>query len=548
MVWFSPVRRIRNVKRRVFRPIADYFWLSLDFVPPERPVIVSWIQSRISPPLPFSIAEFRQILERLAKDKYNKGLILEVQTALPFASTRSIMDHLMDFREQDREIITFATNYSLYTYWLASVGSQVTVQNQGTLMINGLYSNIIFMADFLKKYGFQLEKMAVSPYKSALDNLARNDITPEAKENRKALYISLLDQIIKDIARNRGLSEDYIQKAIDQAPLTPEEALDIKLIDRQVSAEELPRLFSKKSPKIRSYAQASKGTLIPPKPSMKKVVAIIPVQGIIIDGKSREIPKEIPMPLGEKQAGDHTIVPLIRKALTSSRIAAAILCIDSPGGSISASESIRLALQEFASKKPLVAYFNNVAASGGYYIAAPAHYIVAQPQTITGSIGVLSAKFNFQDFLEKNQLKTVEFKIGKRADWLQPTKPLTDEERLILRKLVFYHYDHFLDIVAEGRKLDREYLETNLAGGRIWTGAQALERKLVDQIGNMQTALNKAKKLAKLKPNSGVITLRSYRRSTIPKVSLLEYLKFFQSLTDNQMWMIELDIPSFSML
>ena len=135
---------------------------------------------------------------------------------------------------------------------------------------------------------------------------------------------------------------------------------------------------------------------------------------------------------------------------------------------------------------------------------------------------------------------------------MQPTKPFNEEERRILRELVFYHYNFFLDIVAKGRHLEREQLENNLAGGRIWTGAQAIERKLVDELGSMHTAVNKAIKLAKLKPNTGVITLRSSRRPIIPRVlkevSLIEYFKSFQNLVDNQIWMIELGIPSFNLL
>lgn len=521
----------------------------MDFIPPEQPVRVSWLRARIEPPPPLSIAEFVHTLDRLGNDERTKGVILEIQTELPFATTRSIMDHLANFQKQGKKVIAFATYYSLPTYWLASVSSQVTVQYQGYLWIRGLYSSQTFMGDFLKKYGFQLEKMAVSPYKSALDDFAQSDIAPEAKENREALFGSIFDSIVRDIASNRGLSDEHVRQAIDQAPLTPEQALERKLIDHKIAAEELPRLVAKsrKPARIRRFDQALQATFIPAKPSMKKVVAVIPVLGIIVDGKSREAPRGVPIPFGGKQAGDHTIVPLIRGALASSRVAAGILYIDSRGGSATASESIRLALEEFASRKPLVAYFSNVAASGGYDIATPAQYIVAQPQTITGSIGVLNAKFNFHGFLKKQQLKTAEFKFGERADWMAPTKPLGDEERRVLTELVFYTYEYFLESVAKSRKLDKEYLRENLAGGRVWTGAQAVENGLVDELGNLQTAVKKARELANLKPDSGIVSFQPSKKPLVPlsikAPDLSEYAMIFQSLSNTQIWMIEPDIP-----
>lgn len=550
MVWLSPIRRLRNTKRRLLRPKADYFWLSLDFVPPERLVKVSWLRSKIEPPPPpFSIAGFRDILDRLGKDERTKGVILEIQTELPFATARSIMDHLTSFQEQGKEVITFATHYSLLTYWLASIGSLVCIQNQGYLWISGLYFSQTFMGDFLKKYGFQLEKMAVSPYKSAFDEFARSDIAPEAAENRNALFESLLETIVQDIASYRNLSEKQVRQAIDQAPLTPRQALELKLIDHEISSEEIPRLLAKASKpmRFRSFALAPKATLIPPKPSMKKLVAIIPVLGVIMDGKSRETPRGLPVPFGGRQAGDHTIVPLIRRALASSRVKAGVLYVDSRGGSATASESIRLALEEFATRKHLVACFSNVAASGGYEIATPAHYIIAQPQTITGSIGVLNAKFNFQGFLEQHQMKTAEFKLGERADWMQPTKPLGDEERRVLTELVFYSYEHFLETVANSRKLDKEHLRENLAGGRVWTGAQAIEHKLIDEIGNLQTAVSKARELANLRPTTGVITVYPPRKPIAPlsfkETGLSEYVEYIQNLIKTQIWKIEPDIP-----
>ncbi|MHA2272374.1 MAG: signal peptide peptidase SppA [Candidatus Hodarchaeales archaeon] len=550
MVWLSPIRRLRNSKRRVLRPKADYFWLSLDFVPPERLVKVSWLRSKIEPPPPpFSIAGFRDILDRLGKDERTKGVILEIQTELPFATTRSLMDHLTSFQEGGKKVITFATHYSLPTYWLASIGSLVTVQLQGYLWISGLYFSQTFMGDFLKNHGFQVEKMAVSPYKSALDELARSDIAPEAEENRQALFESLLEAIVQDIASYRNLSEKQVRQAIDQAPLTPKQALELQLIDQEISPEQIPQSLAKagKPLRFRPFAVAPRATLIPPKPSMKNLVAIIPVQGVIMDGKSRETPRGFPVPFGGRQAGDHTIVPLIRRALASSRVRAGVLYVDSRGGSATASESIRLGLEEFATRKPLVAYFNNVAASGGYEIATPAHYIVAQPQTITGSIGVLNAKFNFQGFLKQHQMKTTEFKLGDRADWMQPTKPLGDEERQVLTELVFYSYEHFLETVANSRKLDKEHLRENLAGGRVWTGTQAIEHKLIDEIGNLQTAVNRARELASLKPTTGVVTMHPPKKPIAPlsfkETGLSEYVEYVQSLAKTQIWKIEPDLP-----
>jgi protease-4 len=236
---------------------------------------------------------------------------------------------------------------------------------------------------------------------------------------------------------------------------------------------------------------------------MNEVIAIIPVIGGIVDGVNSDSPLPLPVPIplplvDEQQTGDISIIQTIRNVLKDPTVVGTILFVDSPGGSVFASETIRSALMNLKKKMPLVAYFNSVSASGGYYISTPAQWIVSEPGAITGSIGVFNAKISMKGFIEKQQLNVETIKEGLRADWGNLYEPLSEEERNSSKELVDYHYQHFLSIVAENRNKSVEEIK-DFAGGRVYLGTQAIENGLVDELGSLNKAKEKVCELAKKK-------------------------------------------------
>jgi len=252
--------------------------------------------------------------------------------------------------------------------------------------------------------------------------------------------------------------------------------------------------------KLVDWKESLKMLTIPRPPSSRKQIAIISVEGSIVDGKSKKPPVKLPIPIfGEIQSGDQTVVEQMRKVTRDKKVKAVVLHVNSGGGSPFSSESMRSASIELVKSKPLVVYFSDVAASGGYFIATGANWVVAQPMTLTGSIGVLAGKLITQEALKKQGINRVFLRKGERAGMLSSEKPFTEEERKIVFGQITSIYDLFLDHVAEFRKMERKDFE-QICGGRVWTGKDAKEIGLVDELGSITKAIEKAAELANLKP------------------------------------------------
>jgi protease-4 len=233
-------------------------------------------------------------------------------------------------------------------------------------------------------------------------------------------------------------------------------------------------------------------------------VAVLPLTGMIMQGESAGPPGGLPLPLpllDEGRMGDLTVVRQARNLLRDEQAKAVVLWIDSGGGSAAASEAMAAALDELARDRPLVAYFNAVAASGGYYIATPARWIVAQPGTVTGSIGVVLAKAVTRGLFERLRANRIELTRGANAGLFSDGAPFTDAQRAIMRQGIEETYRLFVERVAASRGLTPEAVDA-VGGGRVWTGQQALERGLVDELGDLRAAVAKARALAGLPENA----------------------------------------------
>ena len=509
MVSISPfgwIRLLRNAKRRVISRKFDYVYLLwpdeyTNRVPKGRP----FLQSLVFPLVDFSIERFEFQIKKFAKSTKGKGLIIELPLTfhMPLGLINQIHAILKPLKENGKEIIVLAKMFTSRTYYFASIATKVLLIQGGYFDVRGISRTILFMKNGFDKLGIEFEKVAVSGFKSAFDNFAREDITPEARENIEWLLEAEHTLIADFLKETRNIS-DY-DTLINNAPYTDKDALEHNYIDGIVNADDLPAYLlkdeKKKKVKIIRFGRMHKFLPIEKGLSRSEVIAVIPITGAISDGETTESPVPLPIPIplvGEEQTGDLPVLRTIRQIAKDPTVVGTILLVDSPGGSSLASETMRAGLANLKKKMPVVAYFNSVSASGGYYISTPADWIVSEPGCITGSIGVLMAKISAKSFVSTNDLHPVTIKKGQRADWSNLYEPFTEEEKKVQQGQVDYSYQCFLELVAENRKKTVDEIK-DLAGGRVYLGTQALENGLVDQLGSLQQAKEKVCELAKKK-------------------------------------------------
>jgi protease-4 len=375
-------------------------------------------------------------------------------------------------------------------------------------------------------------------------------MTPELREQTNWLLDSIFDTLTAAMADGRYKTQEEIKTLIDQSPLFAEESLAFGLVDalgyedtlvyelaKQPPPPETEPLAAAEPPQpseqtenepppdkdqdrpkatLRTWREARGMLLEKPQRPSRQHIGVISLTGTITMGPSRQPPIDLPLPfIGGAAAGEETLIQLLRQAEADDQMAALIFHIDSGGGAALASDLIWRQLDRIAQKKPVLAYLGNMAASGGYYIAAAASHIMAQPLTLTGSIGVIMAHISTADLFQKIQANRVSIARGKRAGLYSDDAPLTAEERNILWAGVVEAYQQFKKVVANGRDLPLVKLDA-IAEGRVWTGEQALGHRLIDSYGDFRDAIEKAAELANIPTSPGhdiqVVTLHPQDR------------------------------------
>ena len=506
MAYIPIIRQIRNLNKR--REANKLRWIYIDLDEPlqERPdPPKNFIMKRVFPPKLMSIAFLEDYFEKLSKLRNFEGIILHMRK-IPngYARIQSLRNLITNFRKTGKKVIVYKQNYDISEYYLASAADEVCLQGAGSLYIIGLQMHNLFLKNALEKRGYKADVVPISPYKSAGDMFRRTEFSKEDKEQRTVFLDTIFKTITDSLSSALNKTQDEIVDIINKSPYSAKEALEQGLIHRIISEENLieyvRKTYSKgKKLKILTVEKSLKKLPILRKKRTQKRISIVSVEGTIVDGKSRKPPFKIPIPIiGDDQAGDQTIVRLLRKVKRDKRTKAVVFHVNSGGGSAASSEAMCSAIKELTKKKPVVVYFN-VAASGGYYIATSSNWVVAQPMTLTGSIGVINFKFVTQDALQKQGINREYIRKGERAGLYSPDKPYSEEERKLVYNSINSLYDVFLDHVSEFRKMEREQIE-KYCGGRIWSGRDALEIGLIDELGGIKNAINKAAELAKIKP------------------------------------------------
>ena len=493
------LRFLRNV-RRVLRRSPDFVWMPVTGALPElKPSHRSRLSRRLDPrTLAPSLEDIRARLDRVLADGRVRGVILRVENLdAGWAALEELRTEIDRCREQGKGVVAYlADGGDTRSYYLASAADEIFASPLSTLSVVGLRVRVNFLKDALGSLGLETEVIAVSPYKSAADPISRTDFSKESREQVERLLDRRFDTLVTGISAGRDISPERVRSLIDNAPYSAAEAVEKRLIDGALYEDELTcRLSSGDKPaKLVEWGEARKVLRVPYRRRTRKVVGLVGVEGTVVRGSSRKLPVPLPL-LGREQAGSDSVVAALRVAEKQRRVAVVLLYVDSPGGDALASDLIWREVERIRAKKPVVVLMGNAAASGGYYVSAPASRIVARKNTITGSIGVILTRPVASDLFGKLKVNAAAVGRGTRSNILDPRYRPTPDELAVLNDQLHVFYDGFKARVASGRKLHPEALEA-LAGGRVWTGAEALERGLVDENGGYRTALARARELA----------------------------------------------------
>ncbi len=448
----------------------------------------------------------RSIVENLHKAKVDSRIRAVLVKPTGFSSphwgkVQEVRDAMLDFKESGKPLYAYLEYGGDREYYLATAADQVYLMPSTSLDLIGVATYQLFLKGTLDKIGAIPDLHRIGEYKTAVNTFTESGYTAAHREMDEALNRDLFNQIVGGIAAGRKKDEADIRQLIDQGPFLPEDALRAGLVDDvQYEDQVNTKLQGQGEPRQidgDDYARVS-GTSLGLNSGPR--LAIIYAVGTITSGKSGYDP------VNGAVVGSETLIEYIRQARRDERVRGIVLRIDSPGGSAAASDAVwrelMLARNE-REDRPIVASMSDLAASGGYYIALPAQLIVAQPSTLTGSIGIFGGKIVTGGVYEKLGARIESTSIGKHAEIESPVRRYTPDEVKKLNDQLQAFYDQFVEKVAASRRSTPEEIDA-MAQGRVWTGRQAKDRGLVDALGGLDRAIELTKERANIPASSGV--------------------------------------------
>jgi protease-4 len=493
-----------------------------------------WLQRRFSRP-PESLEVWRERLKVLADDPRVKGLIIivgDVEAGLPVLE--NLRRSLLMFRAAGKRLTAFLVTANLHTYYLASAADTIVAPESAELALHGLRTEATFLRTTLDQLGVQPQFHHIAEYKSA----ANRFLYPWMPETQREMLTSLLDstfeEVVGAIASARRQPVEAIRQAIDQGLLSAAEARARQLLDGIAFGDELATSLSQdgKPVSIHPWERARQWVHRPYhwRSLERQAIGLVQLVGAIVPGESRDLP--VPLPLvGQQLAGHETITQALRRAESSPRVKAIVFHVDSPGGSAIASDLIWHEVDRVQRQKPVVVLMGNVAASGGYYVACGARHIVAGATTLTGSIGVIAGKINLRGLFEKAGIHHEIVSLGATASMPSSFVSYSEQEWELLRRWMDEIYQRFRARVAAGRGRPIEAIE-EIARGRVWTGRQALSLGLIDEVGDFEAAVRRAKELAEIALDADVpvMVMRPTRAAPWASVSPAAWGETLRSL------------------
>lgn len=427
-------------------------------------------------------------------DSKIKGIYLEVSTLMSgYGVARELREAIEDFKKSGKWVIAYSEYYTESAYYLASVADKVYLNPEGELEFNGLSVEVSFFKKLFDKLDIKPQIFRVGDFKSAVEPFMLDRMSTENKLQLNEMIEDIHKTILYDVAASRNIEGARLREIADKMlVVNTNTAVEYGLVDSliyfdQVQAELRSRLGLSNNAKINLVKYGKYKRSVSNASTSKNEIAVIVADGDIISGKAQE-----------GVIGSDTFAEELRKARTNDRVKAIVVRINSPGGSALASDVMWREVKLASEVKPVIASMSDYAASGGYYLAMACDTIVAQPTTITGSIGVFSVLFDMSNFLDnKLGITFEEVKTGEIGELITMTRPLNSVERNIWQKKTEEIYDDFTAKAASGRNMPVDQLR-KVASGRVWTGTQAKERGLVDVLGNFETAITIAAEAAGL--------------------------------------------------
>jgi protease IV len=455
-------------------------------------------------------------LQAASADKKTSALLFVVHNfSAGWAQAEEIIKAVEQFKSGGKKAYIYLEQADNLSFYLASCFDRIFMPPAGTLELVGLRIEKYYLKNLLEFAGVKPELINIGKYKSAGESLLREGMSEPAREVLSSILEDMNSRFLEKISNGRGLERDTAVALVDNGPWSARQAREKNLIDKVCYEDELEELLKSEGSGIlvKAEKRLKKGLFSRILNSKKPKIALICASGKITDGESRQNIS------GHPVSGARTLCKQFREAREKKKIKAVVLRIDSPGGSASASDLIWREITLTAQKKPVICSMGNTAASGGYYIAAAAGSIFASPSTITGSIGVIGGKFDLSRLLEKLLIKTESLQTNDQAGYASLTQPMSEKEKVKVKKMLRDFYENlFLKKVSI--KLKRTVPEIiPLAEGRVWTGAQAIDRGLIDSSGGLTDAINMASSRAGIKKdkfNLAVISSRSRLKDLIP--------------------------------
>ena len=512
-------RLLRNACVHLLRRPPDYVWIEASGSLPEFESRVGFLQRRLRPgPTGPSLESIREQLGRISADGRSRGVVLRVRNlGAGWATLEELRRELAAFRERGGRVVVYLIEADSRAYYLACAADEILATPLATIGVTGVRTRVDFLRDALSRAGLEAEVVAVSPYKSAGELFVRNDFSEESREQAERLLDRRYAELIGAIVEGRRISAQEARARIDRAPYSAPEALARRLLDGVCYEDELPQRLGGNGERaaVAEWSAARRDLLAPYRRSLRRRVGLVSLSGTIVRGKNRRFPLPLPL-VGGEQAGSESVVAALRLAERSRRVGAILFHVNSRGGDALASDLIWREVERIRAKKPVVVLMGDVAASGGYYVSAAASHIVVRRNTITGSIGVLIIRPDATNLYEKLGVNPVALERGARAGLLDPSRRPAPDELRVLEDQIDFIYDEFKDRVSRGRSVGVDDLE-GIAGGRVWTGAEARELGLADEVGGFGEALRKARQLGKIERDGpGVLLKISPPRSGRP--------------------------------
>lgn len=516
---------IRNAVIRLL-PAPEFVVVTVrGSLPERRPVLPGrlrrWMGRMWDAPPPESLEEWRERLRLLAGDPRVRGLVLKLgDLHAGLASLEGLRRSFQQFRKSGKRLVAYLATCDLPGYYLASAAETVVAPESAELSLHGLRSETTFLRAALDRLGIQAQISHIAEYKTAAHRFLYPKMTPPQREMLDTVLSTTFGHLIAVVAEARQVAETSVEEAIDEGLMSAADAQGRKLIDVVAFEDDLPRVLAQdgRPARLIPWPVASRRVRrqVQWRSLQRRAIGVVQVLGAIVPGESRDLP--VPLPgFGQQLTGHETVARALRAAERARAVRAVILHVESGGGSAVASDLIWREVARVQQAKPVVVFMGNVAGSGGYYVGCGARHIVCGETTLTGSIGVVAGKFSLRGLLEKSGARVEMLTRGESATMPSPFAEFSAPQQAALQRWMEDIYRRFVARVAAGRKKTPEEVEA-IARGRVWAGRDAAARGLVDELGDFETAVRKAKQLARvpIEADVPVLTIRPPRAATVP--------------------------------